>query len=125
MRVPLDFSHVPEEHKDIDKMLHNWSLWVVPSSASLSCPMFRHYRSNHRQWHLPEYRETCDVLEAMKVEKMVCSLKPLLREAVVWFYVFPAPPYKAARAMFITERELHKNLQEARESLTNIRKTWL
>jgi len=115
----VDFHHVEEHHKDMDKRLHNWARWVKHRAPSWVSPMFRQARSNAWQWHTPEVRETCDVLDAQKLEKEIGKLPAKHREAIRWHYVFPVAPYKMQKALGVTERGLFDLVRDWRQMLSN------
>lgn len=119
MRVKVDFHHVEEHQHAIDKRLHNWSRWVKPHRPSWVSPMFRMYRSHAWQWHAPEHRETCDVLDAQAIEKLVCKLPEKHRQAVRWHYVFPCEPFRMARELGVTEQALFQLVRDGRQMLMN------
>jgi hypothetical protein len=89
MRVQQpDFHYVPSEHKAIDARLENWSAYVRVKFPSWVSPIWKLGKSNGRQWHTPEYRAACDMLDGMRLEKAVYALPDLHREALRWAYVF-------------------------------------
>lgn len=115
----VDFHHVEEHHKDMDKRLHNWSRWVKPRAPSWVSPMFRMYRSNAWQYHKPEHRESCDMVDAMKLEKAVSKLPEKHREAIRWSYVFPVAPFKMQKSLGVTEQGLYDLKRSAVQMLIN------
>lgn len=115
----IDFHHIEDGHKEIDKVLQNWARWVRVSHVSWVSPMFRQAQSNSRQWHQPEIRETCDILAAQAMEKAVYHLPERHRFAVRWHYVFQGSPAKAARNCGVTLDGLAKLARDGRQMLIN------
>ena len=81
--------------------------------------MFRMYRSNAWQYHKPEHRESCDMVDAMKLEKEVAKLPAKHREAIRWHYVFPVAPFKMQKALGVTEQGLYEMVKDGRQALIN------
>lgn len=119
MKVKVDFHHVDEHQRDMDARLVNWAQWVKPRSPSWVSPMFRQARSNAWQWHAPEHRQTCNILDAQAMEKAVCQLPEKHRTAIRWHYVYPVPPHKVQRALGVTEMALYQLVRDARQMLMN------
>lgn len=115
----IDFHAVRDEHLEIHRRLLNWARWVTPRTPSWVSPMFRMYRSHAWQWHTPEHRETCDMLDAQRIEKEVSGLPQKHREAVRWAYVICCPPIKAQRALGLTKDGLFRHIQDGRTMLKN------
>lgn len=115
----VDFHHVEDHQKDIDAKLMNWARWVTPRAPSWVSPMFRMAKSNSRQWHQPEIRETCDIIGAMLMEKEVCKLPEPHRAAIRWHYVIKCGPVKACRALGLTTEGLAKTVRDGRQMLIN------
>lgn len=115
----VDFHYVEDHQKDIDAKLMNWARWVTPRAPSWISPTWRMTRSNARQWHQPELRETCDVIGAMLLEKMVCALPEPQRAAIRWHYVVKCSPSKASRSLGLTNDGLYKAVRDGRQMLIN------
>jgi DNA-directed RNA polymerase specialized sigma24 family protein len=115
----VDFHHVEDHQRDMDKRLQNWARWVKPRSPSWVSPMFRQARSNAWQWHTPEVRETCDMLDAQAMEKAVAALPEKHRTAIRWHYVYPVQPFKVQKALGVTEQALYGLVRDGRERLMN------
>jgi hypothetical protein len=118
----VDFHHVPETQVDIHERLLNWARWVMvrPQSAIGTSPMFRKAKSNAWQWHTPEYRENCDILDAQYVEKVVAKLPPKRREAIRWAYVHQGMPSKAARKLGVSTEGLKRLIDDGRAMCKNL-----
>ena len=116
-----DFHSVDPAHQTIHDMLLNWSRWVHVGQARFVSPMFAQYRSNAWQWHTPEYRETCDPLEAQALEKLMRYLPRKQREAIKWNYVIRCSPAHARQALGCTYAELAAYVREGRQMLCNLR----
>ena len=115
----LDFHHVEEGQRGIDARLQNWASWVKPRAPSWVSPMFRMCRSNSRQWHMPEIRETCDVIGAQAMEKAVYHLPAKHRDAIRWHYVCPVTPAKMCRHLGVNMEGLALLVREGRQMLMN------
>lgn len=113
----IDFNRIDDLHHQVHEDLMNWKGWVQVREPVYTNPMFRQYRSHSWQWHTPEFRRTCDILHAQKVEKMVCSLPELHRIVLQWWYVYPAPPWKIRKHLGVTEEKLYQLLYEARSMI--------
>jgi hypothetical protein len=115
----VDFHHVDDRHKAIHARLLNWSRWVTPSSPTTICPMFKQAKSNAWQWHTPEVRETVDIQDALKVERMVCGLPDKERLAIKWAYVQKTGPGRMTRKIASSDHELARLIENARQLLTH------
>lgn len=117
--MKVDYHHVEDKHNDIHQRLLNWASWVTPRSPSWISPMFRMYRSKAWQWHTPEYRVTCDTLDALAVEKGVSRLPEPHRSAVRWAYVVRCSPMHACKALGLSHEGLYRVLRDGRQMLSN------
>ena len=119
MKTPLDI--VPLHQEEIHIKLMNWAMWVKPGQSASVCPMFQAlgYKSNARQWHQPEYRETCRPLEAQAMEKLVCQLPESNRKAIVWWYVYCSGALKMQRRLGVNAEGLNSLVVNARTMLVN------
>jgi DNA-directed RNA polymerase specialized sigma24 family protein len=120
MREYIDFHHVPNEQSDIHNRLNNWKAWVVPRPPSWVSPMFRQYKSKAFQWHAPEYRHTCDTLDALRVERTISRLPRKHRDAIRWHYVICSNPTSAQRQLGVGKAELNQLVIEGRSMLKNM-----
>lgn len=116
-RQTPDFHRFYPHHSVIHERLLNWARWVTPRTSNSVSPMFRNYRSHAWQWHTPEHRETCDLLDAMVVEKAVGRLPVTHREAVRWAYVYRCLPYVACRELGVSEEGLARHIHDGRAML--------
>lgn len=116
----IDFAKVEPHQHAIHERLRNWAMWVVPRAGYAISPMFRGYRSHAWQWHTPEIRETCDMLDAQAIEKLVGGLPPKHRSAVRWAYVYRVTPAIAARELGLSYEGLFKHLRDGRQMLMNL-----
>ena len=115
-----DFNRVDPEHHEIHDRLLNWALWVTPRTPSTVSPMFRHYRSHAWQWHTPEFRPTCDLLDAVVIEKIVARLPHKHREAVRWSYVYRCTPAIAIRELALSYEGLARHVRDGRTMVKNL-----
>ena len=115
-----DFHHVDPEHKAIHDRLLNWARWVTPRTSSTVSPMFRQYRSHAWQWHTPEFRPTCDLIDAVLIEKTVARLPRTHRETIRWAYVYRCTPAIAIRELALSYEGLARHVRDARTMLKNL-----
>lgn len=115
----VDFHYIEENHRHIDGVLKNWASWVTPRAPSWVSPMFRMAKSNTRQWHAPEIRETCDVIGAMQMEKAVSKLPEPHRTAIRWHYVIRCSPTAACRELGLSHAGLYGVVRDGRQMLVN------
>lgn len=116
----IDFSHVEEHQHHIHTRLINWARWVTPRTGSAVSPMFRGYRSHAWQWHTPEIRETCDILDAQAIEKIVAGLPEKHRYTLRWAYVVRCTPAPCARALGLSYEGLYRHLCDARQMVMSL-----
>lgn len=118
IRETVDFAYIEPQHGDIHARLLNWGRWAEVRPSYTVCPMFRMARSNSRQWHQPEVRDTIDVLDAAKLERAVAGLPVPHRDAIRWFYVIKHPAERAYRRKHGLRPEgLLRALRDARQML--------
>jgi hypothetical protein len=119
-RGSIDYFIVPDNQLGMHERLLNWSRWVRPGVGSASHPMWRQGRSNSRQWHTPEIRDTVNTLDGHKVEKGVSALPEKHRAAIRWAYVTSyQSPTRIRRELGVTADGLLKLIQDARSMLVN------
>jgi hypothetical protein len=120
MRKPApDFARVEPHQLDIHERLRNWSRWVSVQPARQVSSMFRLYRPP-QHWEEKAFREPCDLIDAQRVEKLVCGLPGLFKSVLRWYYVAPTPVWVACKAMGHSESGLHKVLRDARQAMINL-----
>lgn len=119
MKAKVDFHYVEPEHKSMDDRLCNWALWLQTSKGGYIHPMWAKARSNAWQWHTPEYRPTCDILDAQAMEKAVCALPEKHRKAVQWHYVYKFSPTAMARELGVSLDGLNDLVRVGRQMLIN------
>jgi len=121
----IDFHAIPDHLIDVHQRFLNWARWVRVhhNSGWVEHPMWRYARSNSRQWHQPEHRETCDLLDAEKVENQVRKLVHEQRLGVRWYYVDGSNPRGMARKLGMTNDRMlaviHQGMQKVRFLLDN------
>jgi hypothetical protein len=116
----VDFHQIKAEHKIIDAMCQNWAMWVRVRPRSFVNPMFKQYRSNAWQWHKPEYRHTCDTIEAQEMEKLMRHLPKHIRDSIVWAYVVRSSPVHARSVLGCTYADLGEYIHQGRTMLCNL-----
>lgn len=120
MKPTIDFARVEEHQLPIHDRLRNWARWVVVRPQSRVHVMFKNYRSHAWQWYTPEIRETCDLIDAQALEKVVGTLPPKHRAAVRWAYVYRASPAIAVRELGLTYEGLYRHVRDGRQMLLNL-----
>lgn len=116
----VDINHVPHHQREMHSRLLNWAMWVKPGQSASICPMFKTtFKSNSFQWHAPEYRPTCDVIDAQYMEKQVCKLPKKERDALVWWYVYKTGALKARKFFGETLEGLNGLVVNGRQMLIN------
>lgn len=115
----IDFAEVEDKHRTIHAELINWALWVRPGMPSYIHPMWAKARSNAWQWHIPEHRPTCNIIDAQAMEKRISKLPATQRAAVRWCYVWRHHPNKMARQLGVTLGGLQKAIRDGRQMLIN------
>jgi len=96
-----DFHHIEPHQLAIHERLRNWSRWVAVRPHGRVHPMFKFYKAPP-QWEPKEFREPCDTLDAVVVEKIVASLPPDHAFALRWFYVWRMTIGDARRAIGVS-----------------------
>ncbi len=117
---PPDFARVEPHQLPIHERLRNWARWCCVRPQSQVHPMFRNYRSHAWQWHTPEHRETCDLIDAQALEKVVSTLPTKHRAAVRWAYVWRFTPAIAVREYGLTYDGLYKHVRDGRQMVMNL-----
>lgn len=115
----IDLHRILPEHEEVHQRLTNWARWVKPGHGRHVTPIGRLYRSNWRQWHVPELNPTVDELDAQRVEKIVVGLPRYHKGAVVWWYVKRTPTHRIRRELGATEDSLLKLCDDGRAMVKN------
>lgn len=121
-REPIDIFLIERRHHAVHARLLNWAEWARVRGYPKTSPMFAALgvRTNSRQWHTPDIRDTIDPLDAMKVEKVVAQLPDRHAAAVRWWYVYQKPPVRSmARALATNEHGLARYCTDARTMVDN------
>lgn len=113
----VDYFRVEPHHEAIHERLENWQRWVAVRLPSWVSPIWKLVKSNGRQWHTPEYRPNCDILDAMLIEKAVYKLPEKHRAAIRWVYVYKHHPAKECRHLGVTNEGLLRLIQDGRQRL--------
>lgn len=118
MTVKVDVGHIPHHQRDMHDRLVNWAMWAKPGQSASICPMFKTtFKSNSFQWHQPEFRPTCDTLDAVVIEKAICKLPKANRDALVWWYIYRCGALKARKAFGVTEAGLNDLVVNGRQMM--------
>lgn len=112
----IDYNLVEPHHEHVHARLVNWALWVRVRRYSSwpQSPIFRLALSNSRQWHVPEFRPTCDLLDAHLMEREVAKLPPAHRDALRWVYVWGGGPGRIAQRLGVSKHGLQSLVREGR-----------
>lgn len=124
MLMPLqhpDFHYVPSEHKAIDARLCNWADYVRVKFPSWVSPIWKLGKSNGRQWHAPEFRAACDVLDGNRLEIAVRALPEIHRDVIRWAYVHRYAEQRFRKQHGLTRDGLAQLLKDGRQMLINRR----
>lgn len=117
VRAFVDFGHVPPEHADIDKRLHNWARWCIGGGGRGTHPMFASFRSSET-WVASDTHVPVDPFDAQCLENAVNRLAHRQAAAVRWAYVYPSvSPRKVAVALACSLDLLREALDQARSVL--------
>lgn len=116
----VDFHHVGSDQQYIHVRLINWGMWNNANGGQTVSPMFRQAKSNAWQWHQPEHRPTCDMLDALKVERQMRNLARRERDALVWCYVTRSKPIHACRLLGVSHQRLYDLVCSARKNIHNL-----
>ena len=118
----VDFHAVLPEHELVHKRLENWARTVAdhPNASWGNNPIFRLAKSNGRQWHPPEHRETVDLLDGWKLEKIVAGLEYKHRTAIRWCYVYKSNPNRIARMLGVTKVGLGDLINQGRTAIKGL-----
>lgn len=114
-----DFHYVSPEHKAIDARLENWAAYVRVKFPSWVSPIWKLGKSNGRQWHTPEYRAACDMLDGNTIEIAVRKLPDLHRDVIRWAYVHRYSEQRMRKERGLTRDGLYQVLHDARTMLVN------
>jgi DNA-directed RNA polymerase specialized sigma24 family protein len=121
-RDATDYFIIEPHQVAIHERLCNWARWVeVRRGPGRSHPMWAKSRSNARQWHSPEPRDSTNPLDAQAMEKAVGGLPEKHREAIRWYYVFKGGPLHMARTLGVSKDGLLQLTRDGRQMLTNRR----
>lgn len=115
----IDYFRVEPHHAAIHERLENWASWVQVRQPSWISPIWKLGKSNGRQWHQPEHRPNCDILDAQFIEKAVYKLPEKHRAAIRWCYVYRYGELKFRREHGLTPDGLMRLLRDARQMLIN------
>lgn len=120
MRHFIDFHAIAPEQSAIHDRLVNWGSWCNSNGGPTVSPMFRQAKSNAWQWHAPEIRVTCDLLDAWHVEQHMRKLPRRERDSLVWCYVTRSKPIHACRLLGVSNGRLYELLYSARNNLQKV-----
>jgi hypothetical protein len=81
--------------------------------------MFRYYRPA-QHWEPKEFRETCDLIDAQRIEKVVSTLPPTFAFALRWLYVYRFSAATARRELATTYDGMHQMVRDGRQMVLNL-----
>ncbi|WP_313075831.1 hypothetical protein [Melaminivora sp.] len=118
-RAPIDFHHVPAEHREIDARLHNWARWCNGGwGAPSSSPMFRLTpRPPAARGDIADHGPQVDSADASRIAVAVTALPEKHRKAIQWAYVKPVSPSRACREIGVSMLDLSLLLRDSRQML--------
>lgn len=116
-----DFHYVPNDQRAIDARLENWSRYVAVKLPGWVSPIWKLGKSNGRQWHAPEFRPACDVLDGNQIEIAVRHLPILHRDVIRWAYVYRDHPARFCQRNGIAKSSLGQLINDGRLMLINRR----
>ena len=119
MLAKVDFFRVEDHQQEIHARLLNWARWVSVRPGTHQHPMWRQGKSNTRQWHQPEPRESVDLIDGMRIEKAVSQLPDKHRESLRWWYVWKTSPNRAMRNLGVNADGLSLLVRTGRQMLLN------
>lgn len=121
MRVKssVDINYIEPNHRDVHDRLANWGRWAEDRPTYQVCPMFRMARINSGQRNSVEINDYIDVLDALKVEKVVVSLPDSHKRALIWFYVHRYGELQYRRKCGYTQDALQKIVRDGRQMTHN------
>lgn len=119
MKEKIDIGRVPAHQHFMHERLVNWAMWAKPGQSVSICPMFKQAKSNSFQWHPPEYRPTCDTLDAQYMEKAICKLPDDNRKALVWWYIYRTGELAFRKKLGVTLERLDILVINGRQHLMN------
>lgn len=115
----VDFNHLSEHERGIDRRLRNWAAWVRPSlGGSGTHPMFRWCKPS-QQWVATDKVVVflIDTEDARLLEVRMRELTPHERAALIWYYHGDESPRRVARRLGIHPSALLHFLKAGRKSL--------
>lgn len=119
MQKYVDFHVIDPLHSKVHERLLNWARWVKvrPELGWKMAPFWRLIKKERVGEELI-IRETCDILDAEMVEKIVRALPEPNRTAIRWWYVKADSPKKAARALGLSLSGLSDIISQTRSLLS-------
>lgn len=117
MLMIVDFNHVPTNQIAIHDRLVNWAKWARGSRGSNVHPMFRQYRNDY--WEPAPPQSSADVLDAVKIQKVMKDIPEKQRIAVQWCYIARSNPTKAAKDLATSKSGLMELINDGRTMISN------
>ena len=118
MQKYVDFHVIDPSHSRIHERLMNWARWVKvrPELGWKMAPFWKLVKWEKKGEDLV-IRETCDILDAETMEKIVRDLPEPNRTAIRWWYVKATNPRKAAQALGLSLSGLSDIISQTRSLL--------
>ncbi len=116
----IHFDFVASDHKAIDARLCNWAASIKDGGGlARLLPMFRYYRSPATARRDGEVRIPVDQKDAAHMAKLVRLLPIKHWQVICWYYVSNESPGKGRKRLGLTQEDLFRLLQDARQMLVN------
>jgi hypothetical protein len=115
----VDFDRIETHQLPIHDRLRNWGMWVSVRPQKQCHPMFRLYHPA-QHWEAKEFRETCDILDAQRMEKVVGTLPMPFAYSLRWFYVYRFGLGIVQRQLATTAAGVHRMTRDARQMVINL-----
>lgn len=112
--MTVDYFYIPEDQGQIHERLENWADWLRPRLPLQTSHMFLMCKSGARQWHQPQIRKQCDLIDAHKVEVLIRNLPAKNREALRWYYVKRYSEKRARIKLGLNQQQLHDLVIQSR-----------
>ena len=119
MKKYADFSRIEDHQLGIHERLMNWRRWCVVRPQQMVQPMFKMYRPA-QHWHEKEFRPTCDLIDAQRIEGVVRHLPPRHAFAIRWWYAWCFPVGIAQRHLATNAAGLEKLIRDGRQMVSNL-----
>ena len=119
-KIKIDINYIEQHQKEIHGRLCNWALDVADRAAKPNVsPMFRTAILLDEALIPKDQPPVVDHEDAQKIEKAVCLLPKVHRDAVIWFYIKRISELKFRKQHGHTLEHLYKLVRDGRQMLIN------